>query len=297
MDYHQRHRQLSGHTADYHRPGDRRCGFRHGVDRPPARLTDDKPYLADTAGLHPLSGCRRPGLPSFQFLQLLPMHREPEHEGLAAHLRGYVVNQRGLGVEIRGGTLGEAGGLPVTAQALYRRLAAAFAVVIEFQVVVGGTHALLDVQDFAERAVRTDVVEGVALPPIRPGELELDFAGHAFGVAEDQPQRVLHLLVALPLRQDEQGVEMQVGDPSPARPGAAGAGGLEIQEPLPIHALVMEAAVEEMLDVAAFHGKRRQAPVNPAIYEHGAVAIDGEQGRRDMELLQHIGLLLPNGCL
>lgn len=56
----------------------------------------------------------------------------------------------------------------------------------------------------------------------------------------------------------------------------------------------MKTTVEELLDVAAFCGKRRETLIDATVNEGSPLTVDRDQGCRNMGLLENIGLLLPD---
>lgn len=123
-----------------------------------------------------------------------------------------MIAERDLGVEMGWKTSRQTYGLPIAAQPLDRRLAAPFAVVVEVKIIICATHALLDVEELADGALCRHTAEGVGAPPVRFGDPKLDLAAHGGDLSEDQLQLGADLLEALALRQDNQGVKVQVAD-------------------------------------------------------------------------------------
>ncbi len=207
-----------------------------------------------------------------------------------------MVAERGLEVEIRGDASGKALGLPVTPQALNWRFAAALSFV-QVQVIEGAAHALLDIEDLADWPFGPDAVEGIGFLPIWLAELELDIA-HVPGLPEHGFERGTDLLIGLTLRHDHQGMEMEVGNAALALfAPPSGRYGLKVDQALPVHALVMEAPIEEPLDVAVFCRHGGQVYVDTAVNKHRALTIERDHGRCHVSLFQNVCLLFPDRCL
>lgn len=222
---------------------------------------------------------------------------QPARKRSAAGGHRNVIAKRGLGVEVGRNASRQARRLPVAAQALDGSLAASLSVLVQLQVIEGAAHALLDVKNLAQRSFGSDPVERVGRLPVGLADLELDLPAHVPGLTEHQLQLFTHLLIALAIWQDDQGMEMQIGEPALALPPTLGRYGLEVDQPLPVNTLVVKAAVEKCFDIAGFVGQSRQSLINAAVDKHRTLAIEGNHGGRDVRLLQHIRLFLPDDGL